>query len=301
MLSFLPAPLKGILSATLIILNTVLCVTPLMFVSLLKVVIRFAFWQKFTSKVMIGIAEFWIGVNNSIMKLTQRIDVDVAGMDGLAYEGWYLVVSNHQSWVDIPILQRLFNRKIPFLKFFLKQELIWVPFLGMAWWALDFPFMKRHSKEYLIKNPHMKGKDLETTRRACEKFKHTPVSVMNFVEGTRFTPQKQTQQKSPYKYLLNPKAGGVAFVLSAMNGHIRTMLDVTLVYHHEKIGFWDFLCGRITKISIRVRTIPIPQEMCQGDYENDPLFREKFQRWIAGIWAEKDQLIESLKQARLAN
>lgn len=296
MLSFLPAPLKGALSALLIILNTVMCVTPLMVVSFFKLIIRISAWQKLSSRIMIVIAEFWIGVNNTIMKLTQRIDVNVQGMEGLKYEGWYLVVSNHQSWVDIPILQRLFNRKIPFLKFFLKQQLIWVPMLGMAWWALDFPFMKRYSKEFLAKHPEMKGKDLETTKHACEKFKYTPVSVMNFVEGTRFTQQKHDQQKSPYKNLLKPKAGGAAFVLSAMSGHIRTMLDVTLIYHQKQNGFWDFLCGRIKQITINVRTIPIPMDMCDGDYENDPVFREKFQNWIGTIWQDKDNLITALKK-----
>ena len=295
MLSFLPAPLKGALSALLIIINTMLCVPPLMVIAFFKVIFQVKFWQLFTSRVMIVIAESWISINNAIMTLTQNIQVDVQGMEGLKYEGWYLVVSNHQSWVDIPVLQRLFNHKIPFLKFFLKQQLIWVPLLGMAWWALDFPFMKRFTKEYLAKHPEMKGKDLETTQRACEKFKYTPVSVMNFVEGTRFTQQKHEQQKSPYNYLLKPKAGGAAFVLSAMSGHIRTMLDVTLVYDQKQIGFWDFLCGKIKKITIRVRSIPIPIEMCEGDYENDSVFRERFQAWIAGIWLEKDKLITSLK------
>lgn len=295
MLFFLPAPLKGALSALLIITNTILCVPPLMVIAFFKVIFPIKFWQLFTSRVMIVIAESWISINNTIMTLTQNIQVDVQGMEGLKYEGWYLVVSNHQSWVDIPVLQRLFNHKIPFLKFFLKQQLIWVPLLGMAWWALDFPFMKRFTKDYLAKHPEMKGKDLETTQRACEKFKYTPVSVMNFVEGTRFTHQKHEQQKSPYHYLLKPKAGGAAFVLSAMSGHIRTMLDVTLVYDQKQIGFWDFLCGKIKKITVRVRSIPIPIEMCEGDYENDPAFRECFQAWIADIWLEKDKLITALK------
>ncbi len=65
------------------------------------------------------------------------------GVDSLHQRGWYLVSSNHQSWVDILVLQRIFHGRIPFLKFFLKQELIWVPVIGLAWWALDFPFMKR--------------------------------------------------------------------------------------------------------------------------------------------------------------
>jgi len=33
--------------------------------------------------------------------------------------------------------------------FFIKKELMWVPFLNLAWWSLDFPFLERYSKEYL--------------------------------------------------------------------------------------------------------------------------------------------------------
>ena len=124
-------------------------------------------------------------------------------MDGLARHEWYLMTSNHQSWADILVLQKVTNRRVPSLKFFLKQELIWVPLLGLAWWALDFPFMKRYSRAQLEKRPELKGKDMETTRKACEKYAHYPVSVMNFFEGTRFTEEKHRQQNSPYRHCSN--------------------------------------------------------------------------------------------------
>jgi 1-acyl-sn-glycerol-3-phosphate acyltransferase len=149
-------------------------------------------------KVLIGIATLWISHQRHQLKdLSTRSTWDVRGVDQLQEKDWYLVLSNHQSWVDILVLQKVLNRRIPMLKFFLKKELIWVPFLGLAWWALDFPFMKRYSKKFLAANPHLKGKDLDRTKKACEKFKHTPVSVMNFVEGTRFTPGKKTAAALP--------------------------------------------------------------------------------------------------------
>ena len=42
--------------------------------------------------------------------------------------------------------------------------------MGFAWWALDYPFLYRHSAEYLKEHPEQKGKDFEATRKACEKF-----------------------------------------------------------------------------------------------------------------------------------
>ena len=164
----------------------------------------------------------------------------------------------------------------------------------MAWWALDFPFMKRYSKEYLAKHPEMKGKDLETTKKACEKFKQIPVSVMNFFEGTRFTQAKHDRQQSPYQYLLKPKSGGLAYVLSAMGGQLHSMLDVTIVYREPQHEFWDFLSGRVSKVVVRITEREIPAEMAMGDYENDPEFRAHFQRWVSELWANKDQQIAEI-------
>ncbi len=242
-----------------------------------------------------GVASGWVRNNSAIIALTQSIEWDIEGIEGLDLNGWYLLNCNHQTWVDIPILQRLFIGQIPFVKFFLKQELIWVPLMGLAWWALDFPFMKRYSSAHLKKHPELRGKDMETTRRACARFKHQPTTIMNFLEGTRFTPAKHDQQQSPYTHLLKPKAGGIAFVLSAMGGQIRSMIDVTIAYHDKKIGMWDLLSGGIHKVSVRVRLLTIPQELLAGDYENDPEFKRQFQEWVNQLWREKDLLLAQLK------
>jgi 1-acyl-sn-glycerol-3-phosphate acyltransferase len=144
--------------------------------------------------------------------------------------GWYLVNCNHQSWADILVLQHLLTRRIPLLKFFLKQQLVWVPVMGLAWWALDFPFMRRHSDDVLKAHPELRAKDQESTRLACEKFALIPTSVMNFCEGTRFTLAKHQRQQSPYRHLLRPKAGGIALALNVMGDKFRAILDVTIVY-----------------------------------------------------------------------
>ena len=296
MLSFLPAPLRGLLAFLVMALNTIISVVPLLFITLLKLIIPIKSWGKLCVWLLIKIAENWMTINSFALSLPGRLQIDVRGMEGLQYHGWYLVSCNHQSWSDILILQQVFNRRIPMLKFFLKQELIWVPLMGVAWWALDFPFMKRYSKEFLEKHPEMKGKDLETTRKACEKFKELPVSVMNFLEGTRFTQAKHDAQESPYHNLLKPKSGGIAFVLSAMGGQLRSMLDVTIVYHDKTIGFWDLLCGRVRHLTLQIIERPIPERFSRGDYENDAAFRAEFQEWVNQLWQEKDALITAIKQ-----
>ena len=173
--------------------------------------------------------------------------------------------SNHQSWSDIFVLQHLLTRRIPLLKFFLKQELIWVPVMGLAWCALDFPFMRRHSEAYLKQHPEMRGKDQETTRKACEKFALIPTSVMNFLEGTRFTKAKHARQQSPYRHLLKPKAGGIALALNAMGEKFHSILDVTIVYPDGAPNFWQFLCGDLKHVVVHVQTLPVPPHLLGGD------------------------------------
>lgn len=286
--------IRGSLALVAIFFNTFFCILPLYLLVLLKLLFKSNGAQVALSHGLVRIAEFWTGVNNLIIRVFSQIRWQVEGLDNLSKQQWYFVISNHQSWADILTLQRIFNRRIPLLKFFLKQELRKVPMLGDAWWALDFPFMKRHSREEIEKNPSLKGSDLATTRAACEKFAMFPTSVMNFVEGTRFTKQKHDQQQSPYQHLLKPKAGGAAFTLGAMSGHLRTLLDVTIIYPKDvPRTLLAFLGGAQKNIQVIVQQHQIPDWASQGDYENDPVFRERFQQWMGTLWADKDALLAS--------
>jgi 1-acyl-sn-glycerol-3-phosphate acyltransferase len=291
----LPAgPLRGAVTFLAIVANTVLCATPLFVVALAKLLVPHAGWRRATSRVLVRIAEQWIANNGAILRATQRLVFDVQGIAGLAPAGWYLVIANHRSWVDVFALQEAFNRRIPFLKFFLKQQLIYVPVMGLAWWALDMPFMKRHTRAYLERHPEKRGEDLNTTRRACEKFRAIPTSVINFVEGTRFTPAKHAAMRSPYRHLLAPRAGGIAFVLGAMGGTFHALLDVTLAYPEGEGGMWDLCCGRVGRVVIRVRPRPLEPWLLAGDYAGDAAFRERFQQWLTTLWTEKDAELDRL-------
>jgi 1-acyl-sn-glycerol-3-phosphate acyltransferase len=285
---------KGVVTVSAMALNVVVWVLVLLSVAIVKFLLPIPAVRRLLSRVMTALAEGWIGTNNALFRVMGSLPLDMRGLEGLSTSEWYLVVSNHQSWVDILVLQAVFNRRIPFLKFFLKQQLIWVPFLGLAWWALDFPFMRRHSPEYLEKHPEKRGEDLDVTRRACEKFRLIPTSVMNFVEGTRFTERKHAAFKSPYRHLLPPRPGGTSFVLSAMGGMLHSMLDVTIAYTGRTPSFWDLCCGRLGTVTVDIRRRPIDERMAAGDYAGDPAFRARFKEWLAGLWTEKDQLLDRL-------
>jgi 1-acyl-sn-glycerol-3-phosphate acyltransferase len=290
----LPAPLRGLTAASLLALNTLFWVPILLLFALLKLLVPGKSMRLWVDPVLLRIAEAWIAGNSGWMRLTQATVWDVQGLEGLSPRSWYLVNANHQSWVDILVLQHLLNRRIPLLKFFLKQPLIWVPVMGLAWWALDFPFMRRHSEAYLQKHPEMRGRDQETTRRACEKFALIPTSVMNFLEGTRFTAAKQARQQSPYRHLLKPKTGGVAVALNAMGEKFEAVLDVTIVYPDGVPDFWQFLTGQVRRVIVRVQTLPIPSQLLGGDYAGDAAMRQAYQQWVHELWLAKDARISTL-------
>ena len=297
MLHFLPSPLLGVFSSSLIALNTVFWFTLFLPFIALKIVPLQALRVQ-CSRILIRLAEAWVQCNSGILYISYPINWTLEGFDELDQEHSYLVISNHQSWTDIFVLQHIFKGKIPFLKFFLKQELIWVPVLGLAWWALDFPFMKRYSREFLEKYPELRGKDMETTRKYCQRFKDYPVSVINFLEGSRFTPAKKVKRKSPFNNLLKPKAGGIALVYSVMGDVLSEVLDVTIVYPKDaprKI-FWALLSGQLKHIHVRVRRIPVPEDVVGRDYLNDEAYREKIQDWVNQLWEAKDAEIDAMRE-----
>ena len=288
MLSRLPAAVRGVITSTILGLNTTLITLSLVPPALAKLLLPLTAVRRGCDRLMNAQASLWVGINNAWIAAVNPARWDVQGVDALHARGWYLVSSNHQSWVDILVLQRIFHRRIPFLKFFLKQQLIWVPVIGLAWWALDFPFMKRGKGQGAQQN------DLKTTREACEKFKLIPTSVINFVEGTRFTPAKHAAQQSPYRHLLKPKIGGLGIALATMGEQFESMLDVTIVYPHGTPTFWELLSGRLDAVLVRVQPRDIPAEVLGGDPVGDKAYRQRLTAWIEGLWVEKDEQIARL-------
>ncbi len=286
-------PARGVISIIVYLLNTAFWSIPILLISGLKLLVPIKAWRRFCTRMLNYLAGCWVGVNKINQYLLCRTQWEVSGMEDLPKNGWYLVLANHQSWVDILVLQHIFHRRIPFLKFFLKKELFWYPVLGLCWWALDFPFIKRYSPKFLAKNPHLKGKDIETTLNACDKFRQLPVSVMNFVEGTRFTKDKQAAQKSPYANLLRPRAAGIALMITGLGEKLHRIIDVTIVYPGQVKGFWSFACGEIGKIRVHVESLPVTEDLI-GDYAVDRKFRVQFQRWLNQRWLEKDRRMDRL-------
>jgi 1-acyl-sn-glycerol-3-phosphate acyltransferase len=286
---------RGVVTFVAITVNTVLWSTPLLALAVVKLLMPIRRGRLAITRWLMAIGENWVSGNALILGLRRSGTLDVRGVDDLNRNGWYLLIANHQTWSDILILQTVFNRRIPFLKFFIKQELIWFPVLGLAWWALDMPFMKRYSKSYLAKHPEKKGDDLKATQAACRKFSTTPTSVINFVEGTRFSEEKKERRGSPYDNLLPPRAGGIALAVSSMGSMFDAILDVTVVYPEQVVRFWDMCCGDLRPVIIDVAKRPVDTWLLKGDYSTDRDYRSAFHRWLTDVWTEKDGRIHALR------
>lgn len=283
----------GLTIFTLGIINLILAGTVLILLSPFKL-IKNPNIQKKTRAVVEAIGKQW-GLNNLLLFnlfLDTKWEIDCP--ETVNTEGQYFIICNHQSWVDIFVNLEVFQKRAPIIRFFMKDELKWLPFVGTGCMVLDYPFMKRYSQEFLKKNPHLKGKDLETTQKLCSKFKGTPVAILNFAEGTRFTQFKKKKQSSPYEYLLRPKAGGLAYALAAFSGEIKKIIDVTILYPNGKPPtFVEFLCNQVSTIKVVVNVLEPPENVHLKDYSTDLSFKHEFQHWLAKIWHDKDTLMKN--------
>ena len=282
------------ISIALTILLTILCSVPIIIAGLVKLILPIpAIWRS-VSVFCNSMMYCWCEGLAALLHLNPHLKWEIEGLEKLNKKNWYLLICNHHSWADIVVLCVIFRKHIPMNKYFLKQQLAWVPFIGLACWALDMPFMRRYSHSYLIRHPERRGKDVETTRRSCEKFRTHPTTIVNFVEGSRFNEEKRRQTRSPYKNLLPPKAAGIAMALSVLGAQFDKLLDVTLCYpENNDSPFFDMLSGKLTRIVVRVNLLPVAEEL-HGDYVSDKNFKRRFQQWLNTLWEEKDTLLTSL-------
>ncbi|MCP0915668.1 acyltransferase [Acinetobacter indicus] len=247
----------------------------------------------------IQITNSWLSVNNWLIDhVLPNTHWDISIEDGLelSMQGRYLMTCNHQSWVDTTVNQYFGLTRMPLTRFFTKWELIFIPFVGQAFKILGFPMMKRHTKEQIAKNPALKDRDMLEARKSCEQLLSQPFTLLNYLEGTRFTQEKHDQQQSPYQHLLKPKAGGLALALNILGNEIDALVDMTIVYPDGAPGYGEFWLGEVPRIAVNLRKIDIPDWVLGGDYEEDAAYRERFQDWVHQLWIEKDQLIHEMKQ-----
>jgi 1-acyl-sn-glycerol-3-phosphate acyltransferase len=286
--------LVGFITLILIIIELTIGFGTLAIVNVPRAVFPFKSLKIKLAKISNSIGEYTVYGLKIIMKIMHRDSMQVFDNNEFDKNAWYMAISNHQSWADIFILLVAAHKRIPLLKFFMKKELAWIPFIFLANKTLNMPFVNRHSKKELEKNPNLRNKDYENTLKACKRFLRSPSTIFSYAEGTRNDAAKHKAQNSPYKNLLKPRIGGIATALSAMP-NINTLVDYSVVYKSEKRGAWSFLKGDMKDVKVLVRKYDIPENLKNKNYSTDAEYRENFKNWIEAIWIEKDQEIERLK------
>jgi 1-acyl-sn-glycerol-3-phosphate acyltransferase len=283
--------LQGAIVLLIVTVSTVVLTTIIFIGSIFKLIAPKGRATDAMTHLLSSFGELWVSVNKSVVWFYGGMEWDVQIPDEISHKGRYLVFCNHQSGVDILALQHCLNRRAPFGRYLLKQQLIWVPVLGVAWWALDMAFLRRYSRQELLKNPSLRGKDLENAARACEKLKHIPVSMMTFPEGTRFSETKRKDQNSPYKHLLRARYGGVGQVLYSFDDALDSLIDVTITYPDGKPGVWQYISGQVKKISVNIQLRPIGENIRGRNFREDSVAKRELKTWVDGIWEEKEQYI----------
>ena len=291
-MKFLFENLIGITSITILVLNTVILSCLLIPLGIIKFFLPITALKVLFTKFIIKVGELWIFTNKIWVKALHNPKWQIIGKENIKSDGWTIATSNHQSFADIFLLQDITNRKMPMLKFFMKYVLIYVPVIGLSWWALDMPFLKRYTKKQLEKNPKLAGKDLKEMKRALKHYALYPVTVFSFAEGTRFTLKKHHNQNSPFKNLLKPKEGGLATALSLVS-KIDSLIDFTIQFDSKKRSFWDYLCGRMNSAKIIIKEIKIPKKFLNENLLDNQLLRSEFKEWINSLWMEKDLLLSN--------
>jgi 1-acyl-sn-glycerol-3-phosphate acyltransferase len=292
--------LKGGVAILFITINTIACCIPIYLLALPRALVPIESFRIAMAAAMTRIIDIWVGGNRILMNTIRMTDIqtNIHTSAPLERDRWYVVIANHQGWSDILVLQDVFLGRIPPLKFFVKQQLIWVPGIGLAMWLLEFPYVRRYSREILEKNPELRTHDQEATRRACEHFKRRPTSVLNFMEGTRFTVAKHARQNSKFRNLLTPKTGGFAYVVGSLGDRIDQVLDVTIVYPNGVPTFWEFLSGQSPSVHVEIVTREAPAMLYKTPDELATEVREELRVWADDLWAYKDQRIDELREAQ---
>lgn len=238
---------------------------------------------------------WWLYGNHLTLRLFTRAEVHVTGEIGEDESASQIIVSNHISWLDTLVIGEITRNRLPVPKFFLKHSLLYVPFVGIACWGLGMPFMRRYPPAYLLRHPELRNRDIETTRKICETFRDIPTTFVNFPEGTRFTEEKREKGGAPYRNLLTPKPGSLALAIGSLNTFSR-IISVTLYYPDNKGSpFKDMLFGRLGRIYISLREIPITDDL-KGDYTGDKQFKHSFQIRLRESWQEKDEILQRMKE-----
>ena len=259
-------------------------------ISLVSPLKLFSPTQKLSYQLAAGIAGFWADFMRWLLTTIQT-DYVITG-DRLDPRGTYLILANHQSWIDIMMVMVVLGKGTTLPRFFMKWELVYMPVINICAWVLDFPIMRRYTQEDIKDRPELKNRDFDYAHEVLSRNPERQCVVVNYAEGTRFTPEKHRKNRSPYKHLLKPKVGGPQLALDCLRGRLDGIIDITLAYPGAKVSVWRLMAGRVPKVMIHVERIELPDGL---DKPPETLAELKaFRGWMNSIWVKKDARIDQM-------
>lgn len=237
-----------------------------------------------------GIAGVWADFMRWLLT-TLPIQWVITG-EKLNPKGTYLVLANHQSWIDIMMVMVVLGKGTTLPRFFMKWELVYMPVINICAWALDFPIMRRYTQEDIKGRPELKNRDFDYAHDVLSRNPDQACVVVNYAEGTRFTPEKHRKNRSPYQHLLKPKVGGPQLALDCLRNRLDGIVDITLAYPGATLSVWHLLSGQVPKVMIHVETIDLPEGLEKTPETLAEL--KAFRGWMNSIWAQKDARLERM-------
>jgi 1-acyl-sn-glycerol-3-phosphate acyltransferase len=191
-----------------------------------------------------------------------------------------IVIANHQSWFDIPIVQEIISARGPRLTFLIKDSLVWVPIIGWICLLLGFPRLRRSGS---ITD---RSADLSAVEKAAIHGRDTQHALLIFAEGTRFTATKQLDQRSAYAHLLTPKVGGLAAACDIFPSGT-PIIDIAIHYEGSS-HFWYCLGGATKTIRIKLTSHTVTPDINPKEFLNR-------------LWVDKDAWLTTCKATALGH
>ena len=127
-------------------------------------------FQIFILKANEFLADYFLYFNSRIQDLMHSPTYEVFGEENLRDNIWQFTTLNHLSWADIFLFCYFTNHKTTTPRIFMKSELWWLPITWAANIALAMPYVKRRTKDEIIKNPKLAETDRNATLNACKIF-----------------------------------------------------------------------------------------------------------------------------------
>jgi lysophosphatidic acid acyltransferase/lysophosphatidylinositol acyltransferase len=194
-----------------------------------------------------------------------------------------LLLANHQSIID-PLIILILARRLGglrYLKWFVKESLLYVPFLGWGLWFLDCVFLKR--------NWNQDEKSIASHFQKILRLKD-PVWLVSFPEGTRKTERGLLEGKKfaemngqkPFERVLFPRYKGFLGNMEGMGNRLEWIYDLTLVYFTPKLSWVQLFTGDLGRVKIVLEKIP-RQEL--------PLDSKSLRLWLIDRFRKKDAIL----------